>query len=165
MRTSARSGFTLVEVMIVVAIIALLAAIAIPNVLRGRTSANETAAVGNIKALLSSMEMYRSVSNAYPTTAQWVVNGVMYPAGQPGFGPPSFNAGSPVTVQGFTYTYAGTANTYSWLVVPVTAGTTGTRSFYADQTGIVRHCTMGAPTAPNGPTWATLDSPPTAACN
>ena len=59
-------GFTLVEIMIVVAIIALLAAIAIPNVLRGRTTANESAAIGNLRALISSLEMARSVNQVYP---------------------------------------------------------------------------------------------------
>jgi len=65
-RRQARSGFTLIEIMIVVAIIALLAAVAIPNVLRGRTSANESAAISNLRALVSSLEMYRSVNNVYP---------------------------------------------------------------------------------------------------
>ena len=54
-RSTAR-GFTLVEIMIVVAIIALLAAIAIPNVLRGRTTANESAAIGNMRAIISSLD-------------------------------------------------------------------------------------------------------------
>src|SRR3989338_5142185 len=82
-------GFTLVEIMIVVAIIALLAAIAIPNVLRGRTSANEAASIGNLRALVSSLEMFRSVNNNYPATANWVAN--MYTTPDPDFGPPSFN--------------------------------------------------------------------------
>jgi prepilin-type N-terminal cleavage/methylation domain-containing protein len=148
MKRPTERGFTLVEIMIVVAIIALLAAIAIPNVLRGRTSANETAAVGNVRALLSSAEMYRSVSNEYPAT--WLAD--MYGANcltatvpNPDFGPLSFclDLGAGAAVQGFTYTYARGASgqTYTFNANPVTLGTTGTRSFFADERGQVRHCT------------------------
>ena len=156
-------GFTLVEIMIVVAIIALLAAIAIPSVLRGRTSANEAASVGNIRALVSAMEMYRSVNNAYPATANWQAN--MYTNATPPYGPPAFNGASPVTVQGYIYTYAsGGAQTYTWSDVPSTPGTTGSRAFFVDESGVVRHCrcagtTCNAATA----TSNTLDALP-AAC-
>ena len=157
MRRSTERGFTLVEIMIVVAIIALLAAIAIPNVLRGRTTANETAAVGNLRALVSSLEMARSVNNTYPLTANWAAN--MYTTPDPDFGPPSFNhpmdgtacpsgAASSCT-QGYRYTYtSGAGTTYTLLATPDTLGTTGTRSFVATEAGLIRHCT-GTGTAAN----------------
>lgn len=53
-----KRGFTLVEIMIVVAIIALLAAIAIPNLLGARKTANEAAAKANIKVLCTEAETY-----------------------------------------------------------------------------------------------------------
>ncbi len=169
-------GFTLIEIMIVVAIIALLAAIAIPNVLRGRTSANEAAAVGNTRALISSLEMYRSVNNAYPANGatDWQVN--MYGAGGlpspacdaattpvPDFGPPSFckaldgaNTAVGGLVQGYKYTYAGVAGgtTYTIRATPQTVNNTGTRSFFANETGLTRHCTTGTQD-----TQATVASP------
>ncbi|MBI3321081.1 MAG: prepilin-type N-terminal cleavage/methylation domain-containing protein [Candidatus Omnitrophica bacterium] len=164
MKRSGARGFTLVEIMIVVAIIALLAAIAIPNVLRGRTTANETAAVGNLRALVSSLEMERSVNNLYPDTtgaAPGTFLAAMYGATcaagvvpDPDFGPPSFCLALIApggTVQGYNYTYANgitAGQTYSVLAVPTGVGTTGTRTFVATQTGLIRHCT-GTGTAVN----------------
>lgn len=160
MKPYSRKGFTLVEVMIVVAIIALLAAIAIPNVLRGRTTANETAAVGNARALMSALEMYRAVNNQYPAATDWVLE--MYTTPDPDFGPPSFEvAMTASTVQGYNWTYTrATAQTYTLSAVPQTLGSTGTRAFFANQAGNVRHCRGAGPALVTNPT---LDQPP-AAC-
>ena len=160
-------GFTLVEIMIVVAIIALLAAIAIPNVLRGRTTANESSAIGNLRALVSSLEMYRSVNNGYPDA--WQAD--MYTTPNPDFGPPSFNNGmAAATVQGYNYTYtpapAGCAEPnctqYTVLAVPQTLNTTGTRSLYADETGLILHCLGTGTVAQFQAGESTLDAQPSA---
>ena len=167
MKRSAERGFTLVEIMIVVAIIALLAAIAIPNVLRGRTSANESAAIGNLRALVSSLEMFRSVNNAYPLTANWLAN--MYTTPDPDFGPPSFAhamdgtacppAAASACTQGFRYTYTSAAGTvYTINTNPDVLGNTGTRSFFADESGVIRHCTGTGATV----TDPSIDAPPIA---
>lgn len=164
MKRMRNSGFTLVEIMIVVAIIALLAAIAIPNVLRGRTSANEAAAIGNQRALISSLEMYRSVNNVYPDAAgNWGT--LMYPGGGvPAFGPPSFNTANLAgfVVQGYTYTYvpgsAAPVNTYTITVTPQVVNQTGTRSFRASSAGTITHVTGG--TAPAVGCTVTIDAPP-----
>jgi prepilin-type N-terminal cleavage/methylation domain-containing protein len=175
MRQSER-GFTLVEIMIVVAIIALLAAIAIPNVLRGRTTANESAAIGNTRAIISSLEMFRSVNNGYPADDAWITMydtaaaavpaacaAALQPA--PDFGPPSFCldllGAAADTVQGFIYDYdSPAAGTYTLVVWANAMGTTGTRSFFANETGLVRHCLMTAQASRAVVGSNTIDVPP-----
>ena len=62
-----KQGFTLVELLVVIAIIAIIAAIAIPNLMRARISANEASAVGTLRNLVSSQVQFKtagiSVSN------------------------------------------------------------------------------------------------------
>src|SRR3984885_2108188 len=62
-------GFTLVEIMIVVAIIALLAAIAIPNLLRARMTSNDALAKATLRAMSTAAESYGTANNGtYPPT-------------------------------------------------------------------------------------------------
>jgi type IV pilus assembly protein PilA len=64
-------GFTLIELMIVVAIIAIIAAIAIPNLLRSRMAANEGAAVASCKAFASAQDIYRRTDWDKDTVAEY----------------------------------------------------------------------------------------------
>jgi len=63
-----KKGFTLIELMIVIAIIAILAAILVPNFLRARAQGQLTACKSNLKNIGTAMEMYSSDSQGrYPT--------------------------------------------------------------------------------------------------
>ena len=57
-------GFTLIELMIVIAIIAIIAAIAIPNLLAARLSANETAAIATLRNIVSAQAQFQQSAKA-----------------------------------------------------------------------------------------------------
>src|ERR1700692_3152802 len=70
LRTAAQAGFSLIELLIVVAIILIIAAIAIPNLLRSRSSAHEASAVNSIRTFTTANVTYYSICPeiGYPST-------------------------------------------------------------------------------------------------
>lgn len=127
-----KKGFTLVEIMIVVAIIALLAAIAIPNLLRARHNANETASIGALRTLSTALESYRAAQTppAYPAAL----------TNLSGANPPYIDGTLALgTKQGYRYDYAPSgANQYTITTTPVTPNVTGTREFFVNESGVIR---------------------------
>lgn len=78
---SKQSGFTLIEILVVVMILAILAAVVLPKMLKRPEQARQTAAKTQIKTIESQMDAYRMDNFQYPTTAEGIKALVTKPAG------------------------------------------------------------------------------------
>jgi prepilin-type N-terminal cleavage/methylation domain-containing protein len=131
-----RKGFTLVEIMIVVAIIALLAAIAIPNLLRARLNANESAAIAAMQTLVSSATSFRAANPQYPTNL-----GCLTAVAPPYIDTQLGCANATCLKQGYNFALVGATNSFTATAQPENTGITGVRSFFVDSSGVIRYCT------------------------
>ena len=155
MMRNRQKGFSLIELLIVVAIILIIAAIAIPNLLRAKMAANEASAVASLRTIITATISYSSTYGGFPPNLA-----ALGPVSS-GTTPTSTSADlidiqlavDPATKAGYTFTYtAGSGNnTYSLTANPQNAGTTGQRYFYTDPSGVIRANTGGAATSSSPP--------------
>lgn len=137
-------GFTLIELLILVGLIGILTAIAVPGLLRARITGNEASAIGSIRSIVSSQQDYRGLNGGYATSittlaatcasqlspfiaSDWITNGAIkngyifsvVPGTNAVPGPPDA-CGHP------------TSDKFYVTAVPEDVGLTGTRAFAAD---------------------------------
>jgi len=151
-----QKGFSLIELLVVVAIIMIIAAIAIPNLLASRMSANESSAVGSLRTYTTAMLTYFTQCSdiGFPNDLTALGPG----AGDcTGLGIVDNILGGSIapSKSGYTFTYVvvpGVAinDGYTLNADPQSRGTTGRRSFYTDQSGVIYY-NQSAPAAPTDP--------------
>ena len=151
-------GFSLIELLIVVAIILIIAAIAIPNLLRSRIAANQASAVGSLRTLNTANITYASTYNTGYASAMSYLSP---PAGTAT--PTSTAAGLVDSVlgsgskSGYTFSYTpstsalGRTDIYGFNADPITVGTTGTNHYYTDQSGVIRQNSVNTAGASDSP--------------
>jgi prepilin-type N-terminal cleavage/methylation domain-containing protein len=140
-----QKGFSLIELLIVVAIILIIASISIPNLLRSKMTANEASAVSSLRTLNIACATYSTGYSGYPSslsalggegtaasptsTSAELIDNLLQTGIKSGYAF-SFSAGSADS--------AGCIDTYAITASPISPGVTGLRYFYTDQTDVIR---------------------------
>lgn len=120
-------GFTLIELAIVFAVLAILVAYAVPQFMRARKGANESSAVVSLRRLMSMNEQYRLRLGAYADALESLNKAFSAKGGQ-----------VEAVKAGYKLNYTGGERGWSCFAIPETPGTSGDLGFFLDQAGVIR---------------------------
>lgn len=145
-----RRGFSLMELLIVIAIILIIITMAVPKFNQAKRFANETAAIRAIQTIHSGQVQYQSQFGKFATA--------LTELGAPQSGPDTAAAANliPDTLAkgektGYKFAMSGTPAGYAIIATPSTFGTTGSRTFYSDQTMVIRENYGAEPATASSP--------------
>jgi len=156
-KTKTSQGFSLIELLVVVAVILIVAAIAIPNFIRSKMRANEAAAVANLRNITTAEIVYSTTYGIGFSDNLAKLGGTLLLVDQNNAGLiDSVLASGSKT--GYTFTYsilsqdaAGHVVAFAVTADPTLAGKSGDRHFYADQSAVIRHNETTTATAGDSP--------------
>jgi type IV pilus assembly protein PilA len=145
-----RRGFSLIELLIVIAIILIIITIALPRLSRARMYSQETAAIGAIRTLHTAQVQYYSQYGKYASSLTEL-------------GPPASGTASPAAADligndlsggdksGYKFTLTGNQAGYVINANPLAFGSSGSRTFYSDQSMVMRQNYGPEPATANSP--------------
>src|SRR5690242_8336067 len=138
-RRARERGFSLIELLIVIAIILIILSIALPQMSKSRMHAQEMSAVAEIRTINQAEVQYQSQFGQFATSLNQLGPPASAGAAEgpqaAGLIPASLASGS---ASGYNFTVTQAAGGYAVSAVPKTFGSTGRRTFYSDQTAIIR---------------------------
>ena len=138
-RRQRQRGFSLIELLVVISIILIILFFAVPKMTQIQANARETGAISTMKTIYAAQIQYQSTFNKFAASMAQLGP----PAGAGGAeGPEAANlvSGSLASGEssGYLFTITNTPTGYTVSAVPKVFGTTGRRTFYLDQTGVIR---------------------------
>jgi len=150
-----QKGFSLIELLIVVAIILIIAAIAIPSLLKSRIAANEASAVGSVRSINTSQVTYSNSCQFYAAVLLDLNTGGACAAGANTIDPvlaAGVKSGYLITSIAPGTTPAGTiSTTFDVHADPQTAGVSGVRHFFSNESLVIRVNSAGVATNASAP--------------
>jgi len=150
-----QKGFSLIELLIVVAIILIIAAIAIPSLLKSRIAANEASAVGSVRSINTSQVTYSNACQFYAATLINLNTGGPCAAGANTIDPvlaAGAKSGYTITSISPGTTPAGTnTTTFDVKADPITQSVSGQRHFFSNESLVIRYDPAVAATRTSNP--------------
>ena len=135
-------GFSLIELLIVVTVIGILAAVAVPNLLQSKAAANEASAIASVRTIVTAQIMHSATvgNGAYAADlggleAAGLIDSVLASG----------------VKDGYNFVTVGAGDSFTVNADPVDMGTSGNRGFFADQTAVIRYASGAAADAGSTP--------------